>query len=388
MTQINHIKLEDFFKERSNALPSLFLLYGDSYITREKADFIVSKLISEKEKELCYTLFQNDAAHATDIVEELSTFSVFMDKKVVFAKEIDFLKDDLKLLSDYMADGIPDNNYLIISLKKIDKRSSFYKTIKSNGLVVDCSVPGGLGKRDLQLKSMFLKGEMDKILKKNHKEITIGAFNRLVDLTGFNPVIFRDNLEKLISFTGQRNKIIEDDISKLIQRTKIDPVFDFTSAFSNKDLKKALFLLSSLLKSQFHILQILKALTNHIRKLYAAKCFLDYIVNHFFENNKKIWNKNTDFNSFNTYVVPAIKKGDKELQDELGLWHGDLSDFSLASKSKSNYPEYQIFKKSNNFTMDELEKIIIDLAELDFKFKSSSQDEIILFKDFMFRRLT
>ncbi|MCK5542298.1 MAG: hypothetical protein KAI40_06365 [Desulfobacterales bacterium] len=385
MTQIKHNQLEEFLKPLIDKdLPQLFLLWGEKYLTDTKVDFIVSKLISKKERELSYTVFQGDDLLVTNIIEEISTFAVFLDKKVVFAKDIIFSKEELKRLSDFLNNGISENNFLILSCSKVDKRSVFFKMAKEKGLAVDCTIPLGLSKRDIDEQTQFLRNEMKAILQENRKVIEEKAFINLVDLTGFDPDTFKDNLEKLVSYIGENKRINVEDVSQLIKRTKINPIFDFTNAFSDKNIKKSISLLSSLLNSNFHVLQILKALSNHIRKIFAAKCFIETSN----EKNQKLWTKGQDFNQFSNYVIPEIKNADNDLMIELESWQGSTSDFFLASKSKSTYPEYQIFKKSDNFSLTELENIIIELGELDNKFKSTSQDEHILIKDFIFRTLS
>ncbi len=380
MTQLKYNQLEDSLNSVSNNdFVNLFLLWGEKYIFDEKVDFIISKLISKKARDLSLTQFQGENLLISDIIEELSTYSVFLEKKVVYARDTNFSKDQLKILTDYINSNIPENNFLIFSCSKIDKRSAFYKAVKKRGVLVDCTIPTGLSRRDIGEQTQFLRNVMEKILQKNQKQIENRAFLKLIDLTGFNPDIFTDNIEKLISFIGKKEKITENDVSQLVKRSKIDPIFDFTNAFSDKNIEKTLFFLSSLLNSNFHILQILKALTNHMRKIFAAKCFIASL------NNKKIWVKGLSYNEFNNSIVPEIKKADNNLIEILSDWNETSSDFFLASKSKSTYPEYQIFKKSDNFLLSELENIIIKLGELDNKFKSTSQDEEILIKDFIFQ---
>ncbi len=385
MTQIKYNQLEDSLNSLiKKDLPQLFFLWGEKYLTDLKSDLILSKLISKKERELFLTVFQGETTLVTDIVEELSTFSVFLDKKIVFVKEISFSKEDMIRLTEFIDNGIPENNFLILSCLKIDKRSAFFKILKNKGLAVDCIIPTGLSKRDINEQVQFLRNEMQTFLLKNQKEIEENAFINLIDLTGFDPEIFSDNLDKLVSFTGKNKKICVDDVSQLVKRTKINPIYDFTNAFSDKNIEKALPLLSSLLNSNFHVLQILKALTNHIRKIFAAKCFIETCN----LNKKKLWIKGQSFNDFNNHVISQIKNADDNLTKELESWQESKSDFFLASKSKSTYPEYQIFKKSDNFSLTELENIIIEFGELDNKFKSSSQDEQTLIKDFIFRTLS
>ncbi|MCK5099038.1 MAG: hypothetical protein KAR45_13105, partial [Desulfobacteraceae bacterium] len=233
MTQIKYTQLEDFLKSITNKeLPQLFLLWGEQYLTDENIELIVATLLSKEERKLSYTAISGDGLTINNIIDEISTYSVFLDKKVIFAKDLIASKDELKRLSDFIIKGIPENNFLLLSLTKIDKRSVFFKAVKEQGLVIDCTIPKGLSKRDIGEQTQFLRNEMEKILQENQKEIEEKAFLNLIDLIGFNPEIFRDNLEKLVSFTGQKKRISVDDVFQLIKRTKIDPIFDFTNAFS------------------------------------------------------------------------------------------------------------------------------------------------------------
>ncbi len=381
MSQIKYTKLKESLNSLSEkTFPQLFLLWGEKYLIEEKLDFIVSKILSKQEREFAYNVLTDENLTIPNLIDEISLFSPFMDKKLVYAKYLDLPKDDLKRLSNFITPGIPKNNYLIISLIKIDKRSAFYKIIKNSGLAVDCSVPDGLNKYDIAEQTQFFRSEMETVLKKENKNIDEKAFIRLIDLTGFDISTFMDNLGKLVSFVGTNPKITLNDVSQMIKRTKIDPVFDFTNAYSDKNIEKTLFFLSSLLNAKFHILQILKALTNHMRKIFAAKCFIES-----FDDNRKIWVRGQSFNTFNNIVVPEIIKADNSLKELLEQLEESSSDFFLASKSKSNYPEYQIFRKSDNFSLIELKNILIEICELDNKFKSSSTDPNILIKDFIFR---
>ncbi|MBF0203137.1 MAG: hypothetical protein HQK67_02240, partial [Desulfamplus sp.] len=59
------------------------------------------------------------------------------------------------------------------------------------------------------------------------------------------------------------------------------------------------------------------------------------------------------------------------------------------SNSKSTYPVYQTFLKSDNFGLNELASIMMELSEMDYKFKSSSDgDPVILLEEMIIRICT
>ena len=67
--------------------------------------------------------------------------------------------------------GFPPGNHLIIVTELADKRRLLYKSIKEKGLVIDCSVPKGSRKADMDQQSAVLNDTLKTILKKRKKTI-------------------------------------------------------------------------------------------------------------------------------------------------------------------------------------------------------------------------
>ncbi|MCP4673553.1 MAG: DNA polymerase III subunit delta, partial [Desulfobacula sp.] len=217
-----------------------------------------------------------------------------------------------------------------------------------------------------------------KILSKENKVLDPKAFISLVELTGFNLELFSRNLEKLIIYAGSNPNITDADVNAVINRDKTDPVFNLTNALMEKDIKKTVFYFNSLLNKGFHILQLLKALENQIRKLILVKSCTMEISGH-----KPINIKQMNFNAFKLSVLPKIVEYDKvtkqAYQESEKYFKGQDSkkkskqnDLLLAPNPKNAYPVFIIFQKVENFSQIELSQALIFLSDVDYKMKSSS----------------
>ncbi|MGD9825955.1 DNA polymerase III subunit delta [Desulfobacter sp.] len=249
---------------------------------------------------------------------------------------------------------------------------------------MDCCVASGARKADIEEQQAVLGDISRQILLKTGKQMAPDAFAALVDQTGFNPDLFANAMEKLLAYTGGRNQISVADIGAVVHKDKKDPIFTLTNAVMDRDVSKALTLLSGLLSDGFHPLQILKTFENLIRKLLAIKCFTTGL------NTARAGGpplKKMQFNTFKQMLLPVIMDWDantlKENEENISLFMAGedknkgksarlpANDLLLAPNPKNPYPIFQNFLKSENFALEELTRAIDALADLDYRIKSS-----------------
>ena len=404
---IKYNQLNSFLKSvQAEDIPGLILIFGDSYLLKHAFKTITSFLLGkDNNKQFALDTLEGGSVSRGDIMEQVSTFSFLVSKKIVAVKnaplfqtqqgsqDISFSPSDLDHLIDFIEKGIPSNHSLIFTTNLIDKRKKIYKAIAGKGLIIDCSVATGVRKADLDEQRAVLQSVAGKILLKSKKKIDTQAFHALVDLTGFNLDLFSQNIGKLIAYCGKKQIISIADVKSVIIRDKKDPIFHLTNAFMAKDVKNALFYLNSLFNEGFHPLQILKSFENQIRKLILVKCFIEQ----FYQNNTHISLKRINFNSFKQSVLPKIINHDEltktasESQDEY-LISKSLKkkkkinksiDLFLAPNPKNAYPVFQIFQKSENFSLNELTQSLFFLSDLDYRLKSSSFDARTAIENFI-----
>ena len=304
--------------------------------------------------------------------------------------------DESAALQNAIEKGFPKNNHLLITTDMVDKRRSLYKAIKSQGVVIDCAVPGGDRRADKMAQEEVLREKMNEILKPGNKEIDKGAYLALLDMTGFDLRTFCSSLEKLIDYVGERNTITVADVESVLKRTKKDPIYELTNAIADRNTEKSLFFLGSILASEFHPLQVLSAIVNQIRKLLLAKDFAQ-------SPHARGWHAGVSYNLFQQNIMPSIVAYDESLLEILQNREDSISpaedgdrgkdkkkrkiktDLLLARNPKNAYPVYQLLKKSERFSETELMAAVSYLNETDAQLKISAQNPKLILERLIFK---
>jgi len=305
-----------------------------------------------------------------------------------------------RVLEDSIKKGFPKENHLIITTDMVDKRQKLYKTIKDRGIVIDCSVPKGERRADRIAQEAVLNERMKAILAKYGKVLSKDAYSTLLEMTGFDLRTFSNNLEKLISYSGDRDNITVDDVVFVLERTKKDPIFEFTNSISERNFESALFYLHSLFSDNFHPLQILAAIANAIRRLLLAKNFAESPLG-------SVWHAGCQYNTFQSNVLPRLLDHDRILLDRLKEWEEMMpesveadtekpkkkrskkkskSDTNLTIVKNSNnpFPIYQLLKKSEKFTREDLLVSLECLHDADIRIKSTTLDPKLIMEKVVF----
>ncbi len=401
MAAIKHHQLADYLGRPDNTgLPGVVLVCGEPFLTSQAVKALSDALFKDGGRQFGLETMDGTTAAMGDIIEQAATFSFLAGPKMILVKNaplfgaaagtggISYAEKDLDLLTRTIENGVADQHFLVLVTPTQDRRKKIYKTIEAHGLVVDCTVPQGAGKADLEAQSAILKTIAAKVLSAAGRQMDQNALAALMDLTGFHPELFARNLEKLMAYAGKDSRINLTHVKAVIQRDKKDPIFHLTNVVLDRNAPQALFYVSSLFKDQFHPLQILKSLENQIRKLLAAK----FVVAGLSRTHPGIGSALANYNLFRQHASPLILSGDQEMKAILdrdeAVFH-DLqdtgetgskkkkeagSDLFLAPNPKSLYPVFQLFLKTRNFTLIEIEQALANLADLDHQFKTSALD--------------
>lgn len=300
--------------------------------------------------------------------------------------------DESDLLRTAMEKGFPNGHRLVITTDLVDRRKVLFKTIDQTGLVVDCSVPKGETRADRMAQDAVMQATMDEILGQASRHMAPDARQRLMRWTGFDLRILSGNLEKLISFVGDREMISTADVNAVLQRTRKDPIFEFTNAVADRNLSAALFFMHSLLDDGMHPLQLLAAATNQIRRLLLAK---DFII----RDQGRSWSARMTFPQFKTGPFKAVQADDETLASLLETWDSLLnpaggekkrkkpppSDLVLARNPRSPFPVFQTLKKADHFSLQQLTSTMCRLSQADIRMKSTGQDPRMLLESVLIR---
>jgi DNA polymerase-3 subunit delta len=393
-TVIKYHQLGSFLNSvQPDAVPGLFLIYGEPYLIKQVFKTLSAFLLGADHTQFALETLEGGSVSMGDIIEQVSTFSFLVPKKIVVVKnmplfqapqgsqDISFSSSDIEHLAQFLDAGFPANHFLILTSPQIDKRKKIYKTLLDNGCIIDCAVATGVRKADTDEQKSVLQGVAGDILSAAEKTMDNQAFHALVEMTGFNLDLFSQNLEKLIVYSGKAKRISITDVKTVIIRDKKDPIFNLTNAVLDKNVSHSIVYLNSLFNDGFHPLQILKSFENQIRKLVLVKCFMQEVY-----QNTPVQLKKMNFNSFKQVVLPKIVQHDQltktasETQSEYltnkttKKKKAPPNDLLLAPNPKNPYPVFQIFQKAENFSLNELNQAVFFLSDLDYRLKSSSFD--------------
>jgi len=371
--------------------------YADNKI-KKAAEYVVNALglLNLSFEDVCRTdgkakLKLNNSLNENKWLDKVITYCI--DKRVT----IPDVEDSDKVLQKAVEKGFPKGNHLIITADRVDKRRGLYKAINKNGIIIDCSVPGGQTRSDKIAQEAFIKEMMIDILAKAGKTVDSNAYSAMYAMTGFDLRTFVNNLEKLISFVGDRKKITIEDVRNVLKRTKSDPIYELTNAISDRNTEDALFFLNSLLSSEFHYLQIFTAITNQIRKLLIVKEFVE-------SSYGREWHTGIQYNKFRSSIMPAIQEHDSVLLKQLEDWENIISkdtasnnkkkgkpkksslntDLLIAKNPNNPYPVFQLFSKSERFTKEELLDSVECMNKADLCLKSTGQNPKLVLEDVIF----
>ena len=147
----------------------------------------------------------------------------------------------------------------------MDKRSKLYKAVAKTGYIAE------IGAQNEETLQRWVLGR----LKKEGKGITQQAYHLFIEKTGTDMENIDREMEKLICYTLEKDTIEPEDVEAITTEQTQNKIFDMVDAISSHQQKRALDLYYDLLSlrepsmrilylitRQFHILAIVKAMSN------------------------------------------------------------------------------------------------------------------------------
>ena len=194
-----------------------------------------------------------------DILEDLNTYGLFSNKKVIILTNFDTVIDeDLVKLNNYL-DNYSRDNLLFLVTNKLDERKKIYKELKKKVTTITI---------DLNPVT-FIKEEL-----KNYK-LEDGVINLINTYSLGDISKIHNECLKLKDYKVEEKAITKDDVEKLIVKKlgdSTDLTFSFSRALSLKDKKEALNLYNELLDYNIEPLSIIGLIASQLRIIYQVKC--------------------------------------------------------------------------------------------------------------------
>lgn len=320
--------LEKELKEKR--INSIYLFYGEEQFLLQTMVKKIKNLFGELLSGINY--IQIDETNVEQLISDIQTPAFGYEKKLILVKNSGLLKKegkrknqklvDLKSkVNEYISENIQQiqETTILVFIEEEIEKNALYKTIENIGIV--CSFE--------TLKPPQVMKRMKGICNAYKVEIDDNVLKYFVEVCGTNMQDLINEIRKLIEFAGENGTITKQAVDLLCIKQINSIIFDLTDNLGKKNVKKAIEVLHNLLYTKEPIQKILITLYYHFKKL---------------------------------YIVKLSEKYNKSLTESLNLKPNQMF---LTNKYKA---------QATYFKQEELKKILEELMDLDFNYKTGKID--------------
>jgi DNA polymerase-3 subunit delta len=286
-------------------------------------------------------LAQLDAVHAACLARDLGVTAY---------------RDDSGALVEFLDGGMAPHVVLLLTATTVDARKRLFKRLREIGA---CLTLGAAKERSGALTRDSIDEVVRHAVREFGKRMPAEAHELIVRRAGTESALLAGELEKLCLYAGERPVITEEDVRLVFRDMAESWIFDFTGALATRQLARALPLLRGLLAQGEPPLRLLAMIARELRMLLLARECLDGAL-------RGTWRGDMQFNVFQSRVLPRI---DPETADAFGKAHP----FVL----------YRRFQDAARIEGRRLRQALVQLADLDLRFKSSRGDPALLLEVFV-----
>lgn len=245
----------------------IYIFYGtEEYLLQKETEKIIEKYNISP---LGISKHSGEDINIENILEDVSTISMFDEKKLVIIDPATFLTaqakkgiTDLELnsLENYLKNPNTDSILLcIVHHEKLDERKKIVKTIKKYATVKECN---------LENNKNFIK-ELLEGYQIEDKDIILFA-----DRVGSNFLQLKEEAEKLKLYRYEEKTIKKEDILALTTKTIDVNIFTFIDNIISKNKKEAIETYKEMIKGNEEPIAIIVMLANQFRIMYQGKQLL------------------------------------------------------------------------------------------------------------------
>lgn len=243
---------------KNGVLLPVYYLFGEDYHSlSQTAELIiksVEKFIStDFDRE---TIYGNDRT-VNDIISMASAYPFGSEKKLVYVKDADKLKDK-KNLTNYINSPAAFTVLVMVhngSLTSAD--SEPFKSLSKNNFIFSAN----------ELKGRYLVQWLVNTCEVKNKTISPVDAEYFIELTGEDKFLLENQLEKILTFIGEKDVITFDIIRTIVSSNKVYSVFDLQNSIGARDKSTSLKIAFNLLENGTEIPQIVGMLTKYFATL-------------------------------------------------------------------------------------------------------------------------
>jgi len=230
-------------------------------------EYLVSNFMEKLSKMAPVRILYGSELNLQDFINALGEVGLFekkTEKEIFFVKEAQALlkrMKDPKVIRN-LFNRLKTKAVFLLIEEKLDKtalQKEPYKTILELGDYLEAK----------KLSREKIKDLVKKKVEEAGKKIDQDALDYLLEIASYNLTFLRGEVKKLLLYADKR--ITLEDVKKVCLVLTEHNIFDFLGAFFNKDVEKALLILSSLYREGEPALKIQAVLVSYALKLLVLK---------------------------------------------------------------------------------------------------------------------
>lgn len=249
---------------KAGDLKQAYLLYGEeTYLIRQYRDKLLKSMVPQDDT-MNFSAYEGKDINTKEVIDLAETLPFFADYRVILMEGSGLFKSGDEAFAEYLPTAPASTRFLFVE-SEVDKRSKMYKALCKIGNAVEFVT------QTEETLSRWVLGR----IRKEGKNITQQAYQLFISKTGTDMENIDRELEKLICYTLDKDTIEPEDVACITTEQTQNKVFEMVDAIASHKQKQALDLYYDLLAlreapmrimylitRQFHLLSIVKAMSN------------------------------------------------------------------------------------------------------------------------------
>ena len=321
------LKVEELEKQLNQGIAEgIYLLYGEETFLLEQQLKKIKKNFGELVKGINYIVI--DENNIQELIADIETPAFGYPNKLIIARNTGIFKREGKgrsggaskelkdKINDYLKENVDmiNESVVLVFVEDEAEKNTIYNTIEKIGQVCNFE----------EQKPFQITKRLKSICNSYKVNVDENILQYLIESCGTNMQDLINETRKLIEYAGENGKIQKEDIDKLCIKKIESVIFDLTDNLGQKKIKEAMEVLYNLISAKEPVQKILITLYNHFKKLYFVKIAV--------ANNKDV-----------------------------------ATSLNLKANQMFLVNKYKI--QAKGFKTSELRKIILELQDLDYKYK-------------------
>lgn len=252
-------------KVSSSKKSFLFLIVGEPYLRRIKADRLIKELLPDENRSFGLIRLDLKETSIEEIITQARSFPMLGEKQVFLIQNAEDLKKERAVQFEAYFEHPAEWSYFILEANALDETHAVSKLALRLGERIEC----------LQNDKRDNIGLIHAKLKAANRSITKEAWQFMEEKTGNNLTLLDSCVEKLILYVEEGKTIDLESAQKLIDQLVVYDTFDLTEAVSEKNPKKALKVFEYLYELEGDGIMVIGLLNWQLKRLWQAKLILD-----------------------------------------------------------------------------------------------------------------